>query len=468
MEPLYTSTEARKKLNVSTSTFKRLVDSGKIRKVVPPNKKNGMYIKEDVDRIIEATMPFTQNATKRKKLDTTVDWQKISDLPAILKLDLEVYHEAIVGDINLYISWEMKNPKITLISYETNNRENILAYLSLVPLPEQVILSILGGEREELSITADEVETYERKGAYTLLAESVVTHPDYPEQLNHILREALHFWCDQYPDRYIEKIYAQAATDDGDMLIRKLYFSPLYYLADNAYVLDLRRPGIAKPIRVFQQCLQQKRESQRDKLSFLQDREVSNFRKATKQDIPFCVELSRKTFPNLTQGIASAETRIAWMKRNSDICYVSTYKGNIVGYTTILPLEQEKIERILNNEDFVRNIKPEEIKPFDSKTPVDIYIMTMVTDPKLSRVQKRTFGANMVRKLEEVILDLGKRGVRINNLYARSDTPDGIRILRKMGFMEIPSTTSSRNFVINVEESGVPLIQRYKEALASH
>ncbi len=166
MEPLYTSTEARKKLKVSTSTFKRLVDSGKIRKVIPPNKKNGMYIKEDVDRIIEETLPFARN-TGKKKLNTTVDWQKISDLPAILKLDLEVYHEAIVGDINLYISWEMKNPKITLISYETNNRENILAYLSLVPLPEQVITSILRGDREELSISPDEIETYEHKGAYT-------------------------------------------------------------------------------------------------------------------------------------------------------------------------------------------------------------------------------------------------------------------------------------------------------------
>ena len=156
------------------------------------------------------------------------------------------------------------------------------------------------------------------------------------------------------------------------------------------------------------------------------------------------------------------------MERNPDICYVSKYQGKVVGYTTILPLDQDKIERILSNEDFVKDIKPEEIKPFDSKTPVDIYIMTMVTDPNLSRVQKRTFGANMVRKLEEVILGLGKRGVSINNLYARSDTPDGVRILRKMGFMEIPSVTSLRNFVINVEESGVPLIQEYKALLASH
>ncbi len=187
-----------------------------------------------------------------------MDWQKISDLPAILKLDLKVYQENIVGDMGLYISWERKNPHITLLSFESTNREHVLAYVSLVPLPEQVILSILKGERPELSISADEIETYERKGGYTLLAESVVIDPDHPEQLNNVLREVLHYWCKQYPDRYIEKIYADAATDHGDILARKLYFSPLYYISDTAYVLNLKNPGVSKVVRNFQDCLKQK------------------------------------------------------------------------------------------------------------------------------------------------------------------------------------------------------------------
>src|SRR5438270_2292586 len=265
MEQLYTSSEARSKLNVSTSTFKRLVDTGKIRKITPPNRKQGMYVKGDVDKIVEEMRPFARSTKRKgeqerekKELSTMVDWQKISDLPAILKLDLKVYQENIVGDIALYISWERKNPKIRLLSFESENRENVLAYMSLVPLPEQIILSILKGERPELSISADEVETYERKGGYTLLAESVVVDPDHPEQLNTVLREVLSYWCRQHPERYIEKIYADAATEHGDLLARKLYFSPLYHVSDTAYVLDLRRPGISKVVRNFQECLKQK------------------------------------------------------------------------------------------------------------------------------------------------------------------------------------------------------------------
>ena len=104
----------------------------------------------------------------------------------------------------------------------------------------------------------DKVETYERKEGYTLLAESVVVDPDHPEQLNTVLREVLSFWCKQYPQRYIEKIYADAATEHGDLLARKLYFSPLYHISDTAYVLDLRKPGISKVVRTFQECLKQK------------------------------------------------------------------------------------------------------------------------------------------------------------------------------------------------------------------
>ena len=155
-----------------------------------PFLPKGMYVKEDVDKLAKEMRPFKKRGQASKELVTAVDWQKISDLPAILKLDLKVYQEQIVGDIGLYISWEKKNPKITLLPFEKNNREHVLAYISLVPLPEKIILSNLKGERPELSIQPKEIETYERKGGYTLLAESVVVDPDYPEQLNTVLIES--------------------------------------------------------------------------------------------------------------------------------------------------------------------------------------------------------------------------------------------------------------------------------------
>ncbi|MGH2506945.1 MAG: MerR family transcriptional regulator [Ktedonobacteraceae bacterium] len=264
MENLYSSGEAREILGVSTSTFKNYVDSGKIRKITPNNRKQGFYVKEDVERVLKERAPFVHvdKSSKRGKvtkvagiIKTDVDWMKPSDLPAILKLDYIVYKEDIVGDIGLYVSWYRKNPQITFLSFERGNRENVMAYISLVPLPEPVILTILREDRSELSISSTEVETYQRSGGYTLLAESVVTHSKHPEQLNRVMQSVLEFWYERYPDKYIEKIYAQTLGDEGDVLVRKLYFSPLYELSDRAYVLDLRRKGASRIIREFQEKL---------------------------------------------------------------------------------------------------------------------------------------------------------------------------------------------------------------------
>jgi len=116
----------------------------------------------------------------------------------------------------------------------------------------------LRGDRHETDIRADEVETYGRKGEYTLLAESVVTQQGHPELLHTLLTHLMEYWCQQYPERYIRKIYAQAASQKGDILIQKLYFAPCYHLSRNAFVLDLERPGASRFVRRFQECLRSK------------------------------------------------------------------------------------------------------------------------------------------------------------------------------------------------------------------
>jgi len=243
---------------LSANTFFRHARQGKIEKIMPALRERGaVYNMGDIKRIIaKKTRTSGQGKAEREQIATEVAWQQISDLPAILKLDLQVYKDDLVGDIGLYIAWAKKNTNITLLSFESGHRDTVLAYISLVPLQEQVILSILKGERAESSIRPDEVESYERTGEYILLAESIVIHPDHPEQLNKVLGAMLDYWCKQYPDRYIKKIYADATSAQGDMLVRKLFFSPLYDISDTAYVLDLRKPGISKVVKRFQECLE--------------------------------------------------------------------------------------------------------------------------------------------------------------------------------------------------------------------
>ena len=253
------SREGAELLGVDTGRFFYYVQSGQIEKEPDSPKRNARYSVTDILKIKEklASKKRTKNATHH-----IIDWIGVDDVLTSLKLDYRVYgDEVFLADLPYYAERVKRNPRVALAIYDSPKRERILAYVSLLPLAEQTIIEVLNGERHETKIRTEEIETYERKGGYTLLAESVVTDPDHPELLNTLLRHLTEYWCEQYPDRYLSKIYAQAESKSGDILIQKLFMAPLEDLAPNAYVLNLMRPGASRFVRQFQECIEQKRKA---------------------------------------------------------------------------------------------------------------------------------------------------------------------------------------------------------------
>jgi hypothetical protein len=266
-QQLYSASEAREKLGgMASSSFHRLITGGKIRKITPPGKTHGMYLKEDVDALARelANVGLNPDAVEADSTangntpNIVVDWRRRNDLPAILALDMEVYRDEVIGKVDLYHAWWQKNPHITLIAFEESDRGRVLANITLLPLPEELILSILKGERTDKDITADEILSYEDGGEFTLLAENVISRPESHDYIGMIMRKFADFWCEQWPKCKIKRIYAQAASTEGRYLIQKLYFGPLYNVADDAFVLDLQYPNASKFIQRFQQCVKEK------------------------------------------------------------------------------------------------------------------------------------------------------------------------------------------------------------------
>src|SRR6266567_484931 len=253
------SREGAQLLGVDTGNFFYYVQSGQIAKEPDSPKRNARYSVADILKVKEK---LTNKKRTKNITHHIVDWIGVDDVLTSLKLDYRVYgDEVFLADLPYYAERVKRNPHVALAVYDSPKRERILAYISLLPLPEQAIVEVLNGERHETKISTEEIETYERKGGYTLLAESVVTDPDHPELLNTLLRHLTGYWCEQYPDRYVTKIYAQAESKHGDVLIQKLFLAPREDLAPNAYVLNLMRPGASRFVRQFQECIEQKRKS---------------------------------------------------------------------------------------------------------------------------------------------------------------------------------------------------------------
>jgi hypothetical protein len=205
---------------------------------------------------------LTRASRRDKQPEIIIDWLRPTDIPASLALDQIVYHEMFLAEAEVYMAWRRKNPYLSMAAFDAKDRRICYAYLGLIPLPEPIILDILTGKKDEKDITPDEILTYDQPGEYTLLANSAVVHPDYPELINKVIKVIIEYWVEQYPERRIKRIYAQTVSDDGRMMAKKLYLGPLYMLQDqkmvrieDSYVLDLEDVAASRIIREFQEKL---------------------------------------------------------------------------------------------------------------------------------------------------------------------------------------------------------------------
>ncbi len=268
MEDLYTSSEAREILGrISSSTFKALVDGEKIRKVTPPGKKQGAYVKEDVDRLARARQvsPSTKvTARKRKPLreppspEGEIDWMNEKDLPYILAYDYEIYGIEATVDIPRMYSWWQKNPRMARIIFDRSDRRNIWGSISILPMKEETILKILKGEMKEHDITADDILAYEPGEKYSGYVSAASIKPEHRMYLRCLMEDLLNYWCSQYPEIQLVKLYAVAWSEGGWDLIKHLFFSPRHDLGEDAFELDLRQRNPSRFIKKYQECIKHK------------------------------------------------------------------------------------------------------------------------------------------------------------------------------------------------------------------
>lgn len=268
-QDFYTSEEAVRefiKAGLSETTFRRKVREEKIiDKILPEGRMRGaLYpVKQVQEAILQSIGSTRHTVIKRTIPDVILDWVKPEDVPSGLALDQIVYHEMFLASAEVYMAWRRKNPKISMGAFDAKDRRTRYGYIGLIPLPEPIILDVLMGKKDEKEITPEEILTYNEPGEYTLLANSAVIHPDYPELANRIIHAIMHFWIEQYPARQIKRIYAQTVSDQGRTLVQKLYMAPLYIMrgsdlirVKDAFVLDMQERAVSKVIRQFQEQLE--------------------------------------------------------------------------------------------------------------------------------------------------------------------------------------------------------------------
>jgi hypothetical protein len=206
-------------------------------------------------------------------------------------------------------------------------------------------------------------------------------------------------------------------------------------------------------------------------LPYMPNRTI-RFLRGTVDDLHECEILLKRVFglgATDEQGNStpanSMERRATWIEKNPDVLFILRAGPQLVGCVFLLPLLPEKIEQVLSYEGSPP-FYAEEVQEFIPNVPTSIYILNacVYADDNMLAT-KRFYGSRLIAGLLHVIVDLGNRGVPLQRIIGRSPFPDGIRLMKEVGFAEIESSTSQRNFEIDVPRSGIPAILKYKSAL---
>ncbi len=238
----------------------------------------------------------------------------------------------------------------------------------------------------------------------------------------------------------------------------------LYNFIRNGDIEAIKLPGRKQSVYKREQVEKLARELKQ----FMPSRaaKTTTFVRATREDLPVILAISEALFGQ-GRSVTPLERRITWLETNPYTYHVLKQGEEIVGYVTLLPLRKgtDKIERLLGDTVAV-DITPDDFADLQPGTHTDVYVMSIGVKPTTNLTDKKEYGSSLIRGLRRLLIEIGEKGVIIDTIAARSNTPDGIRLMRHLGFTELePVLPGTRSFIIRVPESGIPLIMEYKHAL---
>lgn len=154
-------------------------------------------------------------------------------------LDTVVYKTQFQGILDNCLQWFEKNPDI--VTYLLNEQQ-VIGYISALPITASLRDALLADEIVDVDITATDIFTYQDNGHYILYFCSVVIHPDYQgSQAFSILYDGFTSSLDNLATRgiFFTEVIAEAVSEKGLQLCASLDL-PKVAMTKDGYTLFRR------------------------------------------------------------------------------------------------------------------------------------------------------------------------------------------------------------------------------------
>jgi hypothetical protein len=141
----YTASDVMRILGIGNSTLYHYVDIGKIKKVTPPDRKEGYYLKSEVDKMARAKEVFFLQYTSDSSIFRKA---KEEDIQAIHDLSTSIFGTSLASSYESRLAPFLKNPDIYCIVEQDSI---LVGYLGIVPIKKDIADRIIGKTEEARS-----------------------------------------------------------------------------------------------------------------------------------------------------------------------------------------------------------------------------------------------------------------------------------------------------------------------------
>jgi len=219
----YTATQVMRKLGIASSTLYHLADMGKITRVVPPNKKEGYYLQDEVDKMVRERELFILTYAKDTSTfnrATEEDIQGIYDVTASLWNRNPSYEERLARyHQNPYIYYVVKKEGI------------VVGFLGLTPFKQEMLDALMSESYQPISGVAETILPFVPGQPIDNLFLDIGIRKGVPKSEAYGLRlirgglEVLETFAKQ--GSMVRNLYAASSTPDGIKLCREIGFTEI-------------------------------------------------------------------------------------------------------------------------------------------------------------------------------------------------------------------------------------------------
>lgn len=209
----YSGKEVQQILGITEPSLRNLVNQKKVRKIIPPGRKNGLYLKSEIDRYAEKWFAFLAAEELPKTAYLTA---KSDDMEAVYELAQRAINPVTMNPATRR-AWLNANPESCFV---VKHNKEVVAFFHLLPIKHERLMQFMDGKIRGWHITGEDIEPFEPGKPVECLA-IVASEPDVDETTRMhymlVLLRGLSKTLNEMGRRgiLITKIYATSETPTG-------------------------------------------------------------------------------------------------------------------------------------------------------------------------------------------------------------------------------------------------------------